>query len=93
MAKSPSRKPRGRKIQVDVGLPPGVYEQLKKFRDPLDEDRWAGPLIRRIVVEWLASKGVTSAPGTEPERGSVPPVTPKKPGHVHAPKMPDAPGW
>lgn len=88
MDDSPSRKKKkkGDKIHLHAYISPALFDEISRYRNPDDEDRWQSALLRRIIKEWLAFKKGGSSEGAEGARGPLPEIPPKREGELkHAP--------
>lgn len=62
-SETPSGKMYGKRIRMAALVDPATYEALKLLRDPDDGDRWEAPILRKIIREWLATRGQGQAQG------------------------------
>ena|ERR1044071_1316956 len=64
------KKLTGKKINMHAYVTPETYEELRKYADPDDGDRWEAALLRRIIREWISGQQPqrrTFDNSTEPE--------------------------
>ncbi len=56
MTGTSGKKLAGKKVNMHAYVMPETYEELKRFANPDDGDRWEAPLLRRIIREWLEAQ-------------------------------------
>lgn len=73
---SEKKQKRGGKIDVHAYIAPEVYDELAKYRNVDDGDRWESALLRKVIREWLemqrgTGSGSSSGGESEGDRGPL----------------------
>lgn len=70
MTETQKKKLTGKKVNMHAYVMPETYEEMKRFANPDDGDRWEAPLLRRIIREWLEAQKKSALSPTSMQYGT-----------------------